>query len=188
MTADTDSADHFAPRPLPGGLYIRRARVADVAAIRALVAPLVDQRILVEKDHVNYFEALPEFQLVVDLHADGTETLVACAALHVLWTDLAEVRTVATNPDYRRRGVGRALITQMLADARAIGVSRVFCLTFETSFFAGLGFDAIEGTPVSPDVYGELLRSHDEGTAEFLDLARVKPNTLGNTRMIVHLE
>lgn len=187
MAADQDSAVHFASRPLDNGLFIRRARVHDVERIRGLVKPLVDNQVLVSKDHVNYFESLPEFQLVVDHRDDGVESLVACAALHVLWTDLAEVRTVATNPDYRRRGVGRALITQMLEDARAIGVQRVFCLTFETSFFGGLGFEPISGMPVSPEVYQELLRSHDEGTAEFLDLARVKPNTLGNTRMIKYL-
>ena len=49
------------------------------------------------------------------------------------------------------------------------------------------GFHVIEGTPVTPDVYLELLRSHDDGVAEFLDLARVKPNTLGNTRMLIEL-
>jgi amino-acid N-acetyltransferase len=63
----------------------------------------------------------------------------------------------------------------------------VFCLTFEVDFFRAHGFEAIEGTPVSPDVYAELLRSHDDGVAEFLDLARVKPNTLGNTRMLITL-
>lgn len=60
----------------------------------------------------------------------------------------------------------------------------MFCLTFETAFFARHGFVEIEGTPVEPEVYAEMLRSHDEGVAEFLDLARVKPNTLGNSRML----
>ena len=54
-------------------------------------------------------------------------------------------------------------------------------------FFARHGFHAIDGTPVEPAVYTELLRSMDEGVAEFLDLARVKPNTLGNTRMLREL-
>ena len=61
---------------------------------------------------------------------------------------------------------------------------RLFCLTFETAFFERHGFEAIEGQAVSPEVYAELLRSYDEGVAEFLDLERVKPNTLGNTRML----
>lgn len=174
-------------RELPSGLFLRRARTPDVAAIRALVEPLAEERILVAKDPVNYFESLQEFRLVVDRPADGPEVVVGCAALHVLWEDLAEARTVATHPDYRGRGIGRSLMEQILADARDIGVSRVFCLTFETRFFQSLGFEEVSGTPVSPEVYVELLHSHDEGTAEFLDLARVKPNTLGNSRMLKHL-
>jgi amino-acid N-acetyltransferase len=63
----------------------------------------------------------------------------------------------------------------------------VFVLTFETGFFGSFGFTEIDGAPVPPAVYEQLLRSYDEGVAEFLDLERVKPNTLGNTRMLLHL-
>ena len=63
-------------------------------------------------------------------------------------------------------------------------MARLFCLTFETEFFTRHGFTPIEGQAVEPAVYAELLRSYDEGVAEFLDLERVKPNTLGNTRML----
>jgi amino-acid N-acetyltransferase len=68
-----------------------------------------------------------------------------------------------------------------------VGVSRVFVLTFAVSFFASHGFTEIDGTPVAPEVYAELLRSYDDGVAEFLDLDRVKPNTLGNARMLLRL-
>ena len=67
-------------------------------------------------------------------------------------------------------------------------MSRVFVLTFATGFFGRHGFRVISGTPVAAEVYRELLRSYDEGVAEFLDLERVKPNTLGNTRMLLRLE
>jgi amino-acid N-acetyltransferase len=66
-------------------------------------------------------------------------------------------------------------------------VQRLFCLTFEVDFFRRHGFEPIEGRAVDPEVYAELLRSYDEGVAEFLDLERVKPNTLGNTRMLRQL-
>lgn len=181
------SYDHHFNHSLPGGLYLRRARTSDVKGIEALVAPLAEERILLAKDTVTYFETLQEFWLVVDPQPDGSEILAGCAALHIIWADLAEARTVATSPDYRGRGVGKALIRQLLADAVAIGVDRVFCLTFETGFFGSLGFEPIKGIPVSPEVYVELLHSADEGVAEFLDLARVKPNTLGNARLIKFL-
>ena len=60
----------------------------------------------------------------------------------------------------------------------------MFCLTFETTFFGAHGFVEIEGAPVSHEVYEQLLQSYDEGVAEFLGLERVKPNTLGNSRMM----
>ena len=83
--------------------------------------------------------------------------------------------------------MGSALLRALLDDARELGVAKVFCLTFETEFFARHGFVPIEGQAVTPDVFAELLRSYDEGVAEFLDLERVKPNTLGNTRMLCTL-
>lgn len=73
---------------------------------------------------------------------------------------------------------------RLIENARALGVQRVFCLTFEVEFFSKHGFEIITDTPIKPEVYAEMVRSHDEGVAEFLDLARVKQNTLGNTRML----
>ncbi len=164
-------------------LNIRPARVDDVRAIRALVEPLANDRVLVSKDAVAYYEAIQQF-LVAELVPPDGPVLAGFGALHVLWEDLAEVRTLATDPAYRHRGVGHQLLEALLDRARQLGVQRVFCLTFEVDFFRAHGFSVIEGTPVEPDVYAQLLRSYDEGVAEFLDLDRVKPNTLGNTRMM----
>ena len=83
--------------------------------------------------------------------------------------------------------MGSAILTELLERARALGLRRVFCLTFEVDFFAAHGFHPIWGTPVGMDTFAEMVRSHDDGVAEFLDLARVKPNTLGNTRMLTEL-
>jgi len=160
-------------------IQVRPARVDDVRPIRAMVEPLSRGRVLLDKDAVTYYESLQQF-----LVAESDGAVVGFGALHVLWEDLAEVRTLATDPAYRRQGIGHLLLEALLQRARDLGVGRVFCLTFEVDFFAGHGFEVIEGTPVEPDVYAQLLRSYDEGVAEFLDLDRVKPNTLGNTRML----
>jgi amino-acid N-acetyltransferase len=104
-----------------------------------------------------------------------------------MWEDVAEVRTLATDPRWAGRGVGNAVLAPLLSLAVELGVARVFCLTFEVDFFARNGFEVLEGAPVEPEVYAQLLRSYDEGIAEFLDLDRVKPNTLGNTRMLRQL-
>ncbi|CAB4846669.1 unannotated protein [freshwater metagenome] len=163
-------------------MSIRPARTSDVRSIRGLVDTYASDRRLLSKATVTLFEAVPEF-LVAEL--DGE--VVGCGAIHVMWEDLAEVRTVAVDPALRGRGVGSALLTSLIQRARDLGVSRVFCLTFETGFFDRHGFVEIDGTPVDHDVFEQLLQSYDEGVAEFLDLERVKPNTLGNHRMLLVL-
>lgn len=159
---------------------VRPARTSDVWAIRELVEPLVQRRILLGKDTVVFFEAIQEFRVAED--ADGNP--IGCGALHVMWEDLAEVRTLAVASEWLHKGVGHALIEQLEKDARALGLSRLFCLTFEVDFFERNGFEKMGEAAMEPEVYAEMVRSPDEGVAEFLDLARVKPNTLGNTRML----
>lgn len=163
-------------------VVIRPALPADVHAIRDLVAPYATARILLAKELVGYYESVQEF-LVADIGGD----VVGCGGLHVMWEDLAEIRTLAVAPEWRSRRVGHALLDALIERARGLGLRRLFCLTFEVEFFIAHGFVPIQGTPVAPDVYAELLRSHDDGVAEFLDLARVKPNTLGNTRVLIDL-
>ena len=161
---------------------IRRARVRDVRAIRRLMDIYTADRRLLSKPTVSLYEDVQEFRVA---EADGA--VVGCGAVHVLWEDLAEVRTVAVDPAWRGHKIGHRLVAALLDTARDLGVRRVFVLTFETEFFGSFGFVPIDGTPVQPDVYEQLLRSYDEGVAEFLDLERVKPNTLGNVRMLLHL-
>ncbi len=76
---------------------------------------------------------------------------------------------------------------ELVRAARELGLSRLFALTFQTRFFARAGFAEIDGTPVDPDTFDALRRSYDAGVAEFLGLEYVKPNTLGNSRMLRHL-
>lgn len=162
---------------------VRRARTRDVPAIVALVQGYAQDRILLGKERVTLYEDVQEFR--VAQAPDGT--VVGCGALHVMWEDLAEIRTLAVDRAWRRHRIGHLILDALVEQAVELGVSRLFCLTFEVDFFGRHGFHAIDGTPVEPAVYAELLRSMDEGVAEFLDLARVKPNTLGNSRMLRQL-
>ena len=187
---------------------LRQARPSDVRAIAELVRPYSDRRILIAKDLISYFEDVQEFIVAEDaatmgaigstgpVDPDGpacspgsprSTAIVGCGALHVMWDDIAEVRTLAVHRDHLGIGVGSAILRELIERARALGLQRLFCLTFEVDFFARHGFAPISGTPVGTDVFSEMVRSHDDGVAEFLNLARVKPNTLGNTRMLLEL-
>jgi amino-acid N-acetyltransferase len=169
---------------MAGDVVVRRARTADVPAIRRLIDAYTAERRLLSKATVTLYEDVQEFR--VASRGDGGP-VVGCGALHVMWDDLAEIRTLAVDPAARGHKIGRQIVEALLDTARDLGVRRVFVLTFETEFFAPFGFDQIDGAPVPPAVYEQLLRSYDEGVAEFLGLERVKPNTLGNTRMLLML-
>jgi amino-acid N-acetyltransferase len=161
---------------------IRPARTSDVKVIRQLVDSYAAPGQMLSKETVTLYESVQEFTVA---EVDGK--VIGCGALHVLWDDLAEVRTVAVEESFHHKGIGHQILEEIIGRAREVGVARIFCLTFQTKFFGSHGFIEIEGTPVAPDVYQELLRSYDAGVAEFLDLEAAKPNTLGNTRMLLTL-
>ncbi len=162
-------------------VVVRRARTSDVPDIKRLVDTYAG-RILLEKNLVTLYEAVQEFWVA---ELDGE--VGGCGALHVLWSDLGEVRTVAVDPKVKGHGIGHTVVDRLLEVARELQLERLFVLTFETEFFGRHGFTEIEGTPVTAEVYEEMCRSYDIGVAEFLDLSYVKPNILGNTRMLLVL-
>ena len=158
---------------------IRPARTSDIKQLRQIIDTYALGRRLLTKETVTLYESVQEFTVA---EIDGE--VIGCGALHILWEDLAEVRTMAVVEKYRGTGVGSQLLEHITKRAIELGVKRIFCLTFETDFFSRHGFVEIQGTPVDPVVYQELLLSYDAGIAEFLELESVKPNTLGNTRML----
>ena len=94
---------------------------------------------------------------------------------------------MATYPGLRLHGIGHAVCRAIIRAAHDLGLRRMFCLTFEVGFFASLGFAPIGELALSDEAQTELRASYDAGVAEFLDLPFVKPNTLGNTRMLLEL-
>ena len=158
---------------------IRPARTSDIKQLRQIIDTYALGRRLLTKETVTLYESVQEFTV-----AEIGGEVIGCGALHILWEDLAEVRTMAVIEKYRGTGVGSQLLEHITKRAIELGVKRIFCLTFETDFFSRHGFVEIQGTPVDSAVYQELLLSYDAGIAEFLELESVKPNTLGNTRML----
>lgn len=164
-------------------VVVRRARTKDVPAIKSIVDIYAGSgRKLLAKDLVTLYEDVQDF-----LVADVAGQVVGCGALHVLWADLGEVRTLAVHPEHAERRIGRQLLDALIATAGELGLARLFALTFHTGFFGRAGFVAIDGAPVDHATYEALRRSYDPGVAEFLNLEYVKPNTLGNARMLLNL-
>jgi len=164
-------------------INVRPAITSDVLAIRDLVENYAgDGPRLLRKNTVTLYEDVQEFYV-----AEQDGKIVGCGALHVMWHDLGEIRTVAVDPAIKGQGIGSQILNALTQRATNLGLSKLFCLTFETQFFTGHGFMPIEESPVDASTFAELLLSGDQGVAEFLDLEHVKPNTLGNTRMLKNL-
>ena len=126
---------------------VRAARSADVRGIRDLLEPYVQRRILLGKDLVVLYEAVEQFVVA----EDESGTLIGCGALHVIWEDLGEVRTLIVADEWLHHGVGRGIVGALEQNARSLGLSRLFCLTFEVDFFHRRGFEEIGEQVVDPD-------------------------------------
>ncbi len=131
------------PGVVAAPILLRRARTADVRGIKELVDGFASDNILLRKPLVTLYETVQEFRVAVR----GRE-VVGCGALHVLWENLGEVRTIAVHPSVQGGGVGHVLVEELIAQARALGLASLFVLTFEVDFFVRHGFREIDGSPV----------------------------------------
>ena len=123
-------------------VLVRPAKTNDVKAIRALVDSYAAPGQMLSKETVTLYESVQEF---IVAEVDGV--VVGCGALHILWEDLAEVRTMAVKKDLNRQGIGHKILEAIIKRAGEVGVEKLFCLTFQTEFFGAHGFEVIEGTP-----------------------------------------
>jgi amino-acid N-acetyltransferase len=167
---------------------VRPARTGDVRAIRGLINVNLASGRLLDKPTVTLYEDVQEF--VVATGPPGDQ-VIGCGALQVMWEDLAEIRTIAVAAARQGQGIGASWCAPCYA-GRARSASAGYSCSPSPSASSRYGFEPISGAAADPDVsdpevFAELLRSGDEGVAEFLDLDRVKPSTLGNTRMLLSL-
>jgi argininosuccinate lyase / amino-acid N-acetyltransferase len=146
-------------RPLGDGLVLRRAQVADVPGIAGVMAPYVVEGSLLPRPVSELYQCVREFHVVERPAESGTTpTIVACAALRLLWRDLGEVRSLAVRPDAHGKGLGAALVAAVVADARALGLPRIIALTREVGFFQRSGFNAQPRESIPRKVWTDCVR------------------------------
>lgn len=132
---------------------IEKATMADAPTIQGLVSGLASLGEMLPRPLAEIYEQLRDFLVVRD-----NERLVACAALHIVWEDLAEVRSLAVLDEWRDKGVGALLVEACLDEARALGIVTVFALTRQPSFFERLGFHQADMMALPRKVWGECFR------------------------------
>lgn len=134
-------------------MIVRAAKVPDAPAICDLINYYAERGRMLHRSLESVYNTLRDF-LVAD---DDDGRILGCAAVSLVWADLAEVKSLAVLPDRRRHGIGSTLLQAAMADARRLGATRLFALTYEKEFFARAGFERIDRDGLPEKVWRECL-------------------------------
>ena len=134
-------------------LKFKKASIKDVKAIHSLINKFAKKYDMLPRALNEIYENLRDHFICME-----DETVVAVAALHVLWEDLAEIRSVAVSQKYQRQGVGKRLIKSCLKEAQNLGINKVFALTYHPEFFKELGFQDIDKNELPHKIWGDCLK------------------------------
>ncbi len=132
---------------------LRKAQIGDVKEIQKLLTLYASRGDMLSRSLSELYEALRDYYVEVE---EGQ--LLGTAALHIVWDDLAEVRSVAVAENVGRKGVGSRLVTACIEDARSLGLKRVFCLTYKPDFFAKFGFRLVDKSELPHKVWGDCIK------------------------------
>jgi amino-acid N-acetyltransferase len=136
------------------GFTLRKAIIKDVARIQALVNHYASKETMLGLSLSEIYDQIRDFTV-----AEGPRrALIGVCALHVIWDDLAEIRSLAVDPKIRRRGVGRALVEHCIEEARALRIPKVFALTYQAEFFRRSGFERVEKAELPHKVWRDCLK------------------------------
>jgi amino-acid N-acetyltransferase len=136
-----------------GALKVRKASMADVPGIQALVNHFANERKMLSRSLSEIYENVRDFFVIEDGGA-----VVGSAALHFFWGDLAEVRALAVAESHQRKGLGKRLIGACTREARRMGIRKVFALTFKTDFFRSMGFRDISKDELPHKVWSDCIK------------------------------
>lgn len=134
-------------------LTVRKARIVDVPVIHAMVNDFASRGDMLGRSRSELYECIRDFFV-----AESGGGVVGCSALHVDWEDLAEVRSVAVDPGHQGSGIGRALVDACVREARDLGITRVYALTYRPGFFERMGFHRVEKESLPHKVWGECMK------------------------------
>jgi amino-acid N-acetyltransferase len=131
---------------------VRPATLADIPSILALVNRLAQQQIMLPRSPASVIEGIRDFMV-----AEIEEEFLGCGALHVVWSDLAEIRSLAVDPEGQRAGVGRALVQGLVDEAKRLGVPRLFAFTYVPGFFEKMEFHVVQHDALPHKVFKDCL-------------------------------
>lgn len=134
---------------------IRRATLRDVKSIHRLIAEQAQSGHILARAMSELYSQVKDFIVSED---DGSEEIVGCGALQIVWEDLAEIRSLAVQTEYQGKGVGTALIEALLEESGQMGVSKVFVLTYRPELFQRLGFALMDKSLLPHKIWADCIR------------------------------
>ena len=134
-------------------MNVRSAKISDMKAIHALISSYAERDRMLFRSPADIYENLQTFSV-----AESGGTVVGCCALEIIWSDLAEIKSLAVDQANTDKGIGTMLVTAALEQAAALGVPRVFALTLEPAFFQKSGFEVVEKETLPMKVWSDCAR------------------------------
>ncbi len=134
-------------------MKVEKAKIGDATQMQQLVNYFADRGEMLARPLSEIYENIRDYFVVKQ-----GERVIACASLHVNWSDLAEIKSVAVAEDSQRKGIGDELIKACLEEAKELGIPTVFCLTYKPAFFEKLGFSQLDKMELPQKVWTECYR------------------------------
>lgn len=148
-------------------MNIRDAKISDVKAIHALISSYAELDRMLFCSMADIYEKLQTFSVVEE---DGS--VVGCCALEVIWSNLAEIKSLAVDQTKKEKGIGRMLVTTALEKAVRLGVPKVFALTLEPNFFEKFGFEIVEKDSLPMKVWSDCAKCSKQQNCDEIAVAK----------------
>jgi amino-acid N-acetyltransferase len=136
-------------------LKIRKAKISDLKQVHGLINDYARREQMIPRSLNELYETLRDFVV-----CDAGGNISGVCALHIMWEDLAEIRSLAVDGKYQKIGIGRDLVRQCLKEAKTLGIKKVFALTYHPEFFRKLGFKDIDKANLPQKIWGDCLKCH----------------------------
>lgn len=136
-------------------MKIRKAKISDLKHVHKLINDFARREQMIPRSLNELYETVRDFVLC---EIDGN--ICGVCALHIMWEDLAEIRSLAVDKRYQKMGIGKNLVKQCLKEAKALGINKIFALTYHPEFFQKIGFKDIDKASLPQKIWGDCLRCH----------------------------
>ena len=134
---------------------LRNAHVDDVEEMNRLINQFAKKDLMLPRPLSELYEKIRDYYVYIE-----DESIKGCAALHVFWKDLAEIKSVAVDENFQKNGIGKELVQKCFEDGKRLGINRLFVLTYIPEFFEHMGFKRIDKELLPHKIWSECVKCY----------------------------